>query len=148
MDKPAQTAEMWFPLNDAALMVGIQPAVLLGWVRAGTFRPSIEVGGFIPNSMKYQFTESDVKRLGALVKARAKRESSRESSQPAAKAAFYSPAELAKVWGLSVDSIRKMFEQEPGVLKLGDESKKRRRKYVTLRIPADVAARVQKRLGS
>jgi hypothetical protein len=42
MDKTGQTAEMWFPLNDAAQMVGIQHAMLLGWVRAGTVRPSIE----------------------------------------------------------------------------------------------------------
>jgi hypothetical protein len=55
----------------------------------------------------------------------------------------YSVAELAEHWNLSPDTIRKLFEDEPGVLVLGENSKRRgKRRYTTLRIPESVAARV------
>ena len=61
----------------------------------------------------------------------------------------YTVAELAQEWGLSSDKIRELFKEEPGVLKLRDENagKKRKRKYVTLRIPPDVARRVARRIS-
>lgn len=59
----------------------------------------------------------------------------------------YSPAEVAELWSLSVDSIRKIFENEPGVLVLGNTAPRRgKRSYTTLRIPADVIERVHRRL--
>jgi hypothetical protein len=54
----------------------------------------------------------------------------------------FSPAELATFWKLSEQSIRRLFQDEPGVFKLGDPNPRRKRAYVTLRIPAGVAARV------
>jgi hypothetical protein len=61
----------------------------------------------------------------------------------------YTVAQLAKEWGFSTDKIRELFRNEPGVLKLRDENaaKKRKRSYVTLRIPPDVAQRVKRRLS-
>jgi hypothetical protein len=60
----------------------------------------------------------------------------------------YSPAEIAELWGLSVDSVRKMFENEPGVLVLGNTQPRRgKRSYTTLRIPEPVIERVHKRLS-
>jgi hypothetical protein len=61
----------------------------------------------------------------------------------------YTVAELAKEWRLSTAKIRQLFRQEPGVVKLKDDNfyKKRKRPYVTLRIPAEVAARVKRRLS-
>jgi AraC-like DNA-binding protein len=61
----------------------------------------------------------------------------------------YTVAELAQEWGLSSDKIRELFKDEPGVLKLRDENagRKRKRKYVTLRIPPDVARRVARRIS-
>ena len=57
----------------------------------------------------------------------------------------YSLAELAELWGVSVDSIRRIFRDEPGVLKIGENSPKRKR-YSTLRIPESVVERVHVRL--
>lgn len=53
----------------------------------------------------------------------------------------YKPKDLARIWNLSTDAIRKIFADVPGVFRIG---KKRRgvRKYDTLRIPASVAERV------
>jgi hypothetical protein len=59
----------------------------------------------------------------------------------------YSPAEIAELWSLSVDSVRKIFEHEPGVLVIGNATPRRgKRSYTTLRIPAHVVERVHRRL--
>jgi hypothetical protein len=51
----------------------------------------------------------------------------------------YSVAEVAMLWSLSRDSVRRIFRREPGVLVIGD-------RYVTLRIPESVLQRVHRRL--
>jgi hypothetical protein len=44
----------------------------------------------------------------------------------------YSASELAALWNLSLDTIRRIFENEPGVLVLGEDKPKRnRRRYTT-----------------
>lgn len=53
----------------------------------------------------------------------------------------YTPAEIAQMWHLSADAVRKIFENEPGVLVLSDV-KRGKRRYRTLRIPESVAQRV------
>jgi hypothetical protein len=59
----------------------------------------------------------------------------------------YSVVEVAKLWSLSADFVRRVFEQEPGVVLFGDSKPKRgKRRYRTLRIPEDVLERVHKRL--
>ena len=58
----------------------------------------------------------------------------------------YTPKQLAKLWGVSVQTIIRLFENEPGVLILGSAIESRfTRKYRTMRIPASVAARVHER---
>jgi hypothetical protein len=63
------------------------------------------------------------------------------------KETHYTPDELASLWGVSVDSIRRIFRDEPGVLKMGDKNPKHKRQYLTLRIPGSVAERVHTRLS-
>jgi hypothetical protein len=59
----------------------------------------------------------------------------------------YSVNEVAVLWTLSTDAIRKLFQDEPGVLVLGGDSRSRhKRRYTTLRIPESVVARVHKRM--
>lgn len=72
-----------------------------------------------------------------------------EDSQSRTSGADYTVAELAREWRLSPDKIRQLFRSEPGVVKLKDPnaSKKRKRPYVTLRIPPEVAQRVKRRLS-
>jgi hypothetical protein len=50
----------------------------------------------------------------------------------------YSVAEVAEAWGLSPDTIRRHFENIPGVIRIGHAATKKKKKYVTLRIPARV----------
>jgi hypothetical protein len=59
----------------------------------------------------------------------------------------FSPDQLAEMWGVSVDSIRRIFREEPGVLKMGEKAPNHKRQYLTLRIPESVAERVYTRLS-
>lgn len=54
----------------------------------------------------------------------------------------YTVTEIAVMWNLSKDAVRRMFQNEPGVLVLGGHSSSRKRRYVTLRIPQAVLERV------
>jgi len=60
----------------------------------------------------------------------------------------FAPAEIAELWNLSADTVRKLFENEPGVLVLGNQQPRRgKRSYTTPRIPAHVLERVHRRLS-
>ena len=55
-------------------------------------------------------------------------------------------AQLAEMWGLSQDTVRRLFEREDGVLVLEPvRSRYSRRRYRTLRIPESVVDRVHRR---
>jgi hypothetical protein len=54
--------------------------------------------------------------------------------------------EIAEIWGLSVDSIRHLFEDEPGVLRIARAETLHKRKYCSLRIPVSVAEKVHRKL--
>jgi hypothetical protein len=60
----------------------------------------------------------------------------------------YAVAEVAAKWNLSADKVRELFQNEPGVLVIGDRSPRHKRRYVTLRIPQSVLERVHSRLSS
>ena len=55
----------------------------------------------------------------------------------------FTASELAEIWKLDDTTIRRIFQDESGVLKIG-KSRRRdgKRDYVTLRIPEAVALRV------
>ena len=61
----------------------------------------------------------------------------------------HTPAELAERLALSQSKIRRMFQDEPGVVKVGQPSRrlgrKLKRRYYTLRIPHSVYERVIRR---
>ena len=56
----------------------------------------------------------------------------------------YTVPELAKLWHVSDDTIRRMFKGEPGVIEIRLQRPGKRR-YVVLRIPESVALRVYRR---
>ena len=73
-----------------------------------------------------------------------------ESDHGAAQARFeerhFTAAQIGEMWTLSTDVVRKLFEREPGVLVIGDDSRRGKRGYRTLRIPQSVVERVHRRL--
>lgn len=52
----------------------------------------------------------------------------------------YSVGEVAELWKISPDTVRKLFAHRSDVLKIG-ASHPRKRKYVTLRIPESALLR-------
>lgn len=59
----------------------------------------------------------------------------------------YSVSEVAALWHLSQDAVRKLFQNEPGVLVLGGTGSLHKRRYTTLRIPESVLQRLHRRLS-
>lgn len=59
----------------------------------------------------------------------------------------YAVTEIAEMWNLSPDKVREIFEDEPGVLVIGERNPRRKRRYVTLRVPQSVLERVHRRLS-
>ena len=61
----------------------------------------------------------------------------------------YTPQQLAELWILDESTIRRLFLDEPGVLRYTHSYRRSgRREYVTLRIPESVARRVYARRTS
>jgi hypothetical protein len=59
----------------------------------------------------------------------------------------FTPDDLAAAWGVSAETIRNIFRDEPDVLRIAHPSG-RKRKYVLMRIPESVAERVHRRLSA
>jgi hypothetical protein len=58
---------------------------------------------------------------------------------------YFTLAEIAEHWRLSVDTVRRLFEHEPGVFVHENPRSKQKRRYRTFRIPNSVLVRVLKR---
>jgi hypothetical protein len=62
----------------------------------------------------------------------------------------YTPEEIAEKLAVSTNTARRMFQDEPGVVKIGEPSRRLgrvlKRRYYTLRIPESVAERVIARM--
>jgi hypothetical protein len=54
----------------------------------------------------------------------------------------FTVTELATLWQLSEDSIRRIFRDHPGVLKLSSPEKRFKRGYCVLRIPESIVQKV------
>jgi hypothetical protein len=157
-----------FNLKQAATKVGISEGLLILWISTGKFKPSIETsitdasfpagslaqraiaahagpGNEVLGWARFLLTDDDMERLGGLVEQTAER----KAKEPAhIKGVHYTAKELATEWGVSADTIRKMFEDEPGVLRQGKSTSRRgKRRYLSIRIPEEVAQRVHQRLS-
>ncbi len=55
--------------------------------------------------------------------------------------------QIAEMWNLSPDAVRRIFRKEPGVVEIKEKSAFKRRTYVTLRVPKSVARRVHGKLS-
>ena len=67
------------------------------------------------------------------------------STLPAALEQHYSPAQVAKMWGISPETVRRMFRDEPGVLQVSYPRllhRPVRKAPVLMRIPQSALDRV------
>ncbi len=64
----------------------------------------------------------------------------------------FTPTQLAELWNMSPSTVRELFAEEEGVIRLGEpsrrEGKKLVRSYYSMRIPESVATRVHDSLTS
>ena len=58
----------------------------------------------------------------------------------------YSVIEISKLWALSQKTLRRIFENETGVIVWGCPETRRKRGYRTMRVPESVLQRVHRRL--
>ncbi len=59
----------------------------------------------------------------------------------------YQISELAKLWGLSEDTVRERVKDDPGVIRVGHSGiGRRKRPYIRMTIPESVAARIHAKL--
>jgi len=54
----------------------------------------------------------------------------------------FTPQFYAELWGMSVSTVTRWFQDEPGVLKLSNSAKNGKRSRVELRIPFSLAMRI------
>jgi len=59
----------------------------------------------------------------------------------------YSVVEIAELWGLSPDTVRALFRDTPGVLKIDRPKTRSKRAYLTIKVPETVMLRVHERLS-
>jgi hypothetical protein len=59
----------------------------------------------------------------------------------------YTADQVAKMWNLSTDTVRRLFQGEDGVLRIVRPGSRYKRTYVTLRIPESVLDRVYRRIA-
>lgn len=60
----------------------------------------------------------------------------------------YTVLEVASIWSISHMTVRRMFENEPGVLVFGSDETRYGRKRKTMRIPESVMVRVHEQRSS
>ena len=58
----------------------------------------------------------------------------------------FTVAELSKRWFFSKNTIRRLFSQEPGVVRIARPQTRSKRGYTSMRIPERIAERVHRRL--
>ena len=58
----------------------------------------------------------------------------------------YSINEISELWGLSQKTVRRIFDEEPGVVELDNRRSRHKRAYVTRKIPESVVKRVHRKL--
>jgi hypothetical protein len=60
---------------------------------------------------------------------------------------YYTIDEIAAIWKVSRDSVRKIFRRESGVLAFSAPRRPGKRSYTTLRVPQSVLERVHRKLS-
>jgi MerR HTH family regulatory protein len=133
--------------NEAAELADVKPAQLKLWIESGAFKPSIKSTStaLFGDATTYYFREEDVQRLRKFAAEQGQRKppKSQQFVDDGTQTDF-TVAQIASMWQLSTDTIQRLFQDEPGVVTLGNKNPRGKRKRVTLRIPRAVMERVKK----
>ena len=101
----------------------------------------------LADAIKELRTSSQFRQWEPQPRSEPKRRPGAEVSSLMADEKHYTPDELAILWGVSAQTIRNVFQKEPGVLRI-TQSNGTKRNYVLTRIPESVAQRLHKRLSA
>jgi hypothetical protein len=139
-----------FTVDEAADLADVKPSQLKLWLSTGQFTTSTWLrSDTMPGApMTYFFSEQDIERLVQFAKTQGKR-----NTPPTKEVPFvddgaqenFTVAQVASLWRLSRDTIQRLFENEPGVVVLGNKNPRGKRRRITLRIPRAAIMRVKKR---
>jgi len=164
----------FFTIEEAAKLAEVNLLDLIEWIESGKMKPSnlielVQAGAPIdvlmppgsiiePREPVQLFTRSKIREIQSLKAPRLpKPRDDKSSPKPKTLKAWnpkadpnmvYTPEDLAEAWQWSVATVRRLFENEDGVMKRGEENPRKKRRYVTLRIPQAVALRVYRKLSS
>ena len=130
-------------LQQAADLAGVKVAQIRVRIAMGELTPTALGTSVTTRETTYLFSEADVVRLKTLTFAPRKRDNN-EPFVDDGKQSDFTVAQIASMWQLSTDTIQRIFEDEPGVVTLGNKNPRGKRKRVTLRIPRAVMERVKK----
>jgi hypothetical protein len=131
-------------LQQAADLAGVKVAQIRVRIAMGELTPEALGTSVTTGETTYRFSEADVVRLKTLTFG----PRPKNGDQPFVddgKQSDFTVAQIASLWQLSTDTIQRLFQDEQGVVALGDKNPRGKRKRVTLRIPRAVMERVKKR---
>ena len=144
-----------FSVKEAARRAGISEELLQLWVSTKRIQPAVNTPATAlpipgrPGVVREDFVapafcafdDRNIEQIRAL--AEKPEPKSRRKAQTDAD--FLTVAQVAERWGLSSDTITRIFADEPGVIALGKEHPRGKRRRVTLRIPMEVVERVKRK---
>lgn len=131
-----------------AEIVGIPAAQLRLWLKAGKIKATTTTENMLMMGSEtvYFFTEKDIEPVKAFANRFApKKPEATERFIDDGEQEFFTARQIASMWQLSTDTIQRIFQDEPGVIPLGKNNPRGKRKRITLRIPRQVMERVKKR---
>jgi hypothetical protein len=95
----------------------------------------------------HRISEPDFSTAGTPVQSDLSAPAKNGSSLEGALEHHYSAKEIAGLWGLCENSVRELFKNEPGVVRIQRPKSRWKRAYTTLRIPKSVLERVHRRMS-
>jgi hypothetical protein len=136
-----------FSQDQVAEIVGIRPGLLLFWLQTKQFHTDRWSFNKATEIKSFYFGEDDIAKLAEFVSKQ------KQPVAPDPTARFiddgnqetFTVAEVASMWNLSDDTIRRLVTDEPGVVALGNDHPRGKRPRVTLRIPRQVMERVKRK---
>jgi AraC-like DNA-binding protein len=142
-------------LKEAARRAGISEELLSLWVATKRIKPAVNTPATAlpvpgrPGVVREDFVapafcafdDRNIEQIRAL----AEKPESKPRRKAQTDSEFLTVAQVAERWGLSPDTITRLFADEPGVIALGKEHPRGKRRRVTLRIPVEVVERVKRK---
>jgi AraC-like DNA-binding protein len=142
-------------LKEAARRAGISEELLSLWVSTKRIKPAVSQpatalpipgrpGGVREDFVAPAFCAFDDRNIEQ-IRALAEKPEPKVRRKMQTDSEFLTVAQVAERWGLSSDTITRIFADEPGVIALGKEHPRGKRRRVTLRIPVEVVERVKRK---